>query len=147
MNNYNVLYEIKNLETLIIRQLISKENCSIKNMPTPSQMQIMKYLIDHEGEDVFQKDLESILGLRRATVSGVLQTMEKNHLITRKTDIIDTRTKKIILNNEAKAMFLNREKDLEELAYQIIKGIDEDDLKVLHNVLLKMQKNINNLNN
>ncbi len=93
MKNRRVLYQIKSLEKSLLRHNKDK---SIKDKEiTPTQMEILIYIFKNEDKDIYQKDLENVLNLRRATVSGVLQTMEKNHLITRVTDIEDTRAKKL----------------------------------------------------
>ena len=45
-------------------------------MPSPTQMRIIDYIIQNEDKPIYQKDLESIFNLRRATISEVLITME-----------------------------------------------------------------------
>ena len=90
---------------MIARYFLKQIEIEKLSKPTPTQMQIMDYFLDNNKKEIFQKDLEDILHLRRATVSGVLQTMEKNKLIQRVTDEEDTRIKKIILNKKAKKIF------------------------------------------
>ena len=75
-----------------------EEQANVMQLPTPTQMQIIEYILNHTSEDIYQRDLEDILNLRRATVSGVLHTMEKNNLIRRVTDNEDTRSKKILVS-------------------------------------------------
>ena len=103
MNDNKVLYEIKSLEKMLVRELINNSDIKDKEnlLPTPTQCQIIEYILNNKNKDIYQKDLEKVLNLRRATVSGVLHTMEKNGLIKRVTDESDTRTKKIILNKKA----------------------------------------------
>ena len=106
MQDYKVLYKIKTLEKLIVRNIMNEEEiCSMKT-PTPTQVQIMEYILEHQNEEVYQKDLEDILNLRRATVSGVLQTMEKHGLLDRQIAKNDARVKKIILSKKAEQLFL-----------------------------------------
>lgn len=147
MQNNSILYQIKTLEKLIFRSLINDNNITIKDIPkltppTPTQMQIIEYIIKHSDTDIYQKDLEEVLNLRRATVSGVLQTMEKNNLIERIIDTKDTRTKKIILNQEAKILFEKHKKQLENLEIKIIKDISKEELEIFSKVILKMKNNI-----
>jgi len=117
MKKNNLLYQIKSLEKMIVRNLLGdneiekrEEQANVMQLPTPTQMQIIEYILNHTSEDIYQRDLEDILNLRRATVSGVLHTMEKNNLIRRVTDNEDTRSKKILLNNKAKEIFLQNQK-------------------------------------
>ena len=145
MSEYKVLYQIKGLEKMILRKFIKdKEVEQEKTCLTlaPTQMQIIAYILEHSNDNIYQKDLENILNLRRATVSGVLQTMEKNELIERITDLEDTRTKKIILNNKAKEIFSKNEKKLNEIENIIIQDITKEELEVFSKVIEKMKNNI-----
>lgn len=85
--------------------MLRAKDALINKTMTPTQMQIIEYILEHDGSCVYQKDLENVLKLRRATVSGVLQTMEKNDFIERVIDKNDTRVKKIILNKKTSKIF------------------------------------------
>lgn len=145
MKDAKLLYQIKSLEKMILRSLPSNQVSDLEKdfvCPTPTQMQIMEYIIEHQTEDVYQKDLEDVLKLRRATVSGVLKTMEKNNLIERVTSINDTRTKKIILNRKAKNIFLKREEKINEIEKIVIKDISKEDLCIFSKVIDMMKNNL-----
>ncbi|MCI9063330.1 MAG: MarR family transcriptional regulator [Clostridia bacterium] len=147
MRENKVLYQIRTLEKMIIRNFICEnklgEECLTKlPKPTPTQMQIIEYILEHKNEDIYQKDLEEILNLRRATVSGVLHTMEKNGLIERVTDTSDTRTKKIILNQKTKDIFKRNEKRMEEIEGIITKDISKEDLETFSKVVNLMKENM-----
>lgn len=144
MKNRRVMYQIKSLEKSLLRHNKDK---SIKDKEiTPTQMEILIYIFKNEDKDIYQKDLENVLNLRRATVSGVLQTMEKNNLITRITDTEDTRAKKIILNEETKNIFLRHLKQFEEIEKVIVDGISEEELEIFFEVIQKMKNNVEKLN-
>lgn len=153
MKSHETLYKIRSLEKMIIRLFLDEkefipEHCNLKSkkaFPTPTQMQIIAYILKHKNEDIYQRDLENVLKLRRATVSGVLKTMEKNGFITRITDKEDTRIKKIILNKNAEEIFEKSEKKLDELEKIVTKDISKTDLKVFFDVIDKMKKNIENI--
>lgn len=146
MRENRLLYQIKTLDKLILRNLIDDIDKleQLSSHPTPTQMQIIEYIIDHGDQCVYQKDLEEILNLRRATVSGVLQTMEKNGLIERIIHDEDARVKRIILNDRAKKIFSRNQKRMEELETVIIKGIPSDKLKDFSLVLGMMKENLKN---
>ena len=110
--NKNILYQIKTLEKLVIRSLLEEKE--IHCLPTPTQIQIIEY-IQNQKEDVYQKDLEKNLNLRRATVSGVLKTMEKNHIVKREESLTDGRTKKIVLSPQAKKIFEKKQLQIHTL--------------------------------
>ena len=134
MKKNNLLYQIKSLEKMIVRNLLGdneiekrEEQANVMQLPTPTQMQIIEYILNHTSEDIYQRDLEDILNLRRATVSGVLHTMEKNNLIRRVTDNEDTRSKKILLNNKAKEIFLQNQKKMDKTEQTITQNIPKED--------------------
>ena len=149
----SMLYKIKSIDKLADRNLFLKAGCinsgdRIKNIPTRSQIEIMHYILEHINENVYQRDLEKVLDLRRATISGILGTMEKNGFIERTIDKNDTRIKKITLSPKAKSIYLKGMYYLKSLDEVLIKDISEDDLKTFNKVIEKMHNNLeNNINN
>ena len=108
-------------------------------------MQIIGYILDNYDKDIYQKDLESVLNLRRATVSGVLQTMERNGLVLRVVNDGDARSKKIILNDRAKKIFASNEKKIAELEKIAVRGIPDDELAIFSKVLSSMKNNLKSI--
>lgn len=138
-----VLFKIKELDKKIVRTML-KENSDINIPPlTSTQIQILKYMIEHQNENVYQKDLENVLNLRRATVSGVLQTMEKNNLIKREIYENDVRVKKIILNEKTKNIFQKNKQKIDEIEKNITKNISKKDLNDFIKVIDKLITNLN----
>lgn len=145
MEKDRLLFKVKTLEKMIFRTFIHDHDCELEekgNILTPTQMQIMEYILFKSKGDVYQRDLENVLNLRRATVSGVLQTMEKNGLVERIAVNSDARIKKIILNPKAQRLFQERKKKMERIENIIIQGIPKEELEVFSNVLDKMKNNI-----
>ncbi|MCI6898984.1 MAG: MarR family transcriptional regulator [Bacilli bacterium] len=144
MNDNKVLYEIKSLEKMLVRELINNSDIKDKEnlLPTPTQCQIIEYILNNKNKDIYQKDLEKVLNLRRATVSGVLHTMEKNGLIKRVTDESDTRTKKIILNEKIPERFNEYSKKIKKIENNIIKDISDKDLEIFLKVISQMKESI-----
>ncbi len=146
MEEERIIFQLKNLEKRIFRYFLQDQELTekVKGMPTPTptQLQIIGYLIKHRDEDVYQKELEKLFNLKRATVSGVLQTMEKNGLISRVVDHKDTRTKKILLNEKTRELFFIGKQRLDELEKVLFEGFSKEDLCVLQEALKQMQKNM-----
>lgn len=145
MEKNSVLFQIKDLEKLILRNLRLCDETQDKlsdSPPTPTQMKIVGYILDNIDKEIYQKDLETVLNLRRATVSGVLQAMEKRGFIERTINENDSRSKKIVLNPKAKEMYCKGNKKLRELEEIAIKDISEQDLKNFSRVINKMIENI-----
>ena len=143
----NLLYQIKNLETKIIRLFLTeKENLCTKMTPTPTQFQIMEYMLNQGKDVVYQKELENVLGLRRATISGVLKTMEKNHFIKRMTDEDDTQVKRVVLESNAKKVLLKQKEKMKNIEKLLTKNISIKEQNEFIRILKKMQKNIERSN-
>lgn len=143
MDKKRVIYQIKNLNHLIIRYTC-KKSLENENFPTQTQMQIIHYMCSNKGKKVYQKDIGNALNLRRATLSEVLKTMEKNELISKITDKADTRVKQIILSEKAKQKFEFVKNSFDQTENALIKDIDPKDLETFLNVINKMQENLKN---
>lgn len=138
MDKKHIIYQIKSLNQSIFRYAFSENKT---NIPTPTQMQIMHYIKFHENK-VYQKDLEKALNIRRATISEVLKTMEKNNLISRVQDEVDTRVKVIKLNKKAHQMFDEMKQVLDETESVLKEGITDNDLETFLLVLNQMKINL-----
>lgn len=142
-----ILYQIRDLEKIVFRMLIKENHISEEDFSkfsplTPTQMQIIEYILENANSEIYQKDLEKVLNRRRATVSGVLQTMEKNNLIRRVISSNDTRTKKIIINENTKDMFFKHKNRFDVLEKKITEGISSYELEVFSKVIGMMKSNI-----
>ena len=137
----DIYCQIKELEILICR-LIHSKNPNIIKPPTITQARIMKYIFENNSKDIYQKDLEKALNLRRATVSEVLATMERKGLIIRSENPNDARSKKIELaqldNNKKRQM----KEQMQQLEQALIQDISKEELLTFSVVLRKMQNNI-----
>ncbi len=146
VNKNDVLYQIKAFDLAAFRYFmqVSKLSSKAAKCLSPTQLQILDYLIQNDDKEILQRDLEEVLSLRRATVSGVLKTMEKNHLIDRISIQNDARIKKIVINDNAKKAYMEKRNEFEKLGALITKGISEYSLETFLKVLKCMQNNIEN---
>jgi DNA-binding MarR family transcriptional regulator len=144
MKNRSIGFEIKNLNNLITRKIIKEykinDNCSISHV----QMKVIHYLIKNKNNSIYQSDIEKMLEVRRSTVSGILDTMEKNNLIKRVDSKIDGRKKQIILTNKILEFSHDLEKQVISFDKLLIKDIEKEDLNTFFKVVDQMKKNIEN---
>ena len=89
-------FEIKTVHNLLKRDFDKLPIHDKFNNLTGVQKWVVAYLSEHEGEDVFQRDLEEEFSIRRSTATGILQLMEKNDLIIRQPVSYDARLKKLV---------------------------------------------------
>lgn len=137
-----IFYELKSLEQEIFRTFFNLDELTKKKMPAPTQMRIIGYMLKHQDKDIFQRDLEEVLKLRRATVSEVLQTMEKNGLISREVYEEDSRVKKVVLNQKTKDVFERKKKLFQNIEKSLTKNISKKDLDNFKKVIRQMHDNI-----
>lgn len=149
MDSSSILVQIKSLEQVIMRDFFMRvinEDVKMKRFPSPTQMRIVDYILENKDKPIYQKDLESVFNLRRATISEVLKNMEKNNIIERSISNFDSRTKEIKLSKETKKIFCDNKKKFLELEKIITRNISDDELQIFSNVISKMKENIRNMN-
>lgn len=122
MKNYTIFDEIKYLNILLTRRFIESNFIKETNSLTRVNACIIKYLIDNQDKDIFQKDIETKFGITKSTASKVLKLMETKGLIERQVIKIDARYKKLVASKKAK-----------EIHESIIKNIHNDEQKLLNN--------------
>lgn len=144
MEDKNIFNFIKELEKGIVRKIMSEtSHDEMFSKPSIAQMQIIKYILKHDGKTIYQRDLEEVFNLRRATISGILKTMEKNNVIIRVCDPNDARGKIVILSDDAKKFFKEKETLFKKLETILKKDISKEELEIFYKVILKMRDNIN----
>ena len=144
MEDKNIFNSIKELEKGIVRKIMSEtSHDEMFSKPSIAQMQIIKYILKHDGKTIYQRDLEEVFNLRRATISGILKTMEKNNVIIRVCDHNDARGKIVILSDDAKKFFKEKETLFKKIETVLKKDISKEELETFYKVILKMRDNIN----
>ncbi len=105
---------------------------------------ILGYLSDHEGEDIFQRDLERDLGISRSGVSKIVAGLEKSGLLERAHIVRDDRLKKLVLTERGRKYTEMIRADNQQLEQQLTEGFSERDLDALQGYLTRMLNNITN---
>ena len=95
-----------------------------------------------DKKDIFQRDIEEELDIRRSSVTSVLQLMEKNGYIQRVSVSEDARLKKIILTEKG----LEIQKNVYDFILKIEKSLEDelskDEMKVLVNLIDRLSKKV-----
>lgn len=142
-NEKGIGYEIKTINNLIERKIISESKMNNSNsLVTLMQGKIMKYLFVNKDNEIFQKDIEEELKLRRSTISGILKTMEKNGLITRIDNENDARKKQVILTDKSIEKGKEMKEKMVKFEKELRKNISEDEINIFFIVMDKIKNNI-----
>jgi len=111
---------------------------------TPMQGRVIGYLSCHSETNVYQRDLEHAFQIRRSTISAILQTMERNGLITRESVPQDARLKKLVLTPEAVAIndrFIN---EMERVEAIVTEGVSRLEMEAFFATVAKFEENMRN---
>ena len=65
---------------------------------------VLRYVKEHEGEDVYQRDLEKAFRLRRSTISNMIDLMVKKQYLVRESVEGDKRLKRLRLTEKGEAI-------------------------------------------
>lgn len=107
-----------------------------------TQLGIMHYLLDNQDKEICQKDIEIQMQLKKASITGALDSLEAKHAIKRIVDKNDRRKNIIVIDKEALkykdkiSMYLN---DIEK---KITQDINEKELDTFCMVMEKMISNL-----
>ena len=110
---------------------------------TFSQLRVLGYISRHgEQGEVYQRDLEQDFGVRRSSITSILQNMEKSGLLKRCGATEDARIKKITLTSKGKDLDERLRSYIHGLEADMMKGFSQEEKELLYEFLLRMSKNL-----
>lgn len=135
--------ELKSVVNLMCRKIsqqpsIKGEEDNLSSM----QVWVIEYLYENQQRDIFQRDLEADFNVRRSTVSGILQNLERKGYIHRESVNQDARLKKITLTDEAVNIHKQMMQKVAILEEQMTKNITNEEWIVFYQVLEKIKDNL-----
>lgn len=125
-----------------IKQLVDKK---LDNDLTNIQIGILCYINKAPKKQIYQKDIEQFLKVRRSTTTEILSTMERKKLIKRVEEQTDKRKKIITLTKEGKNKVKKFQEIITEINNNLLNDITKEQQKNLQNSLEQIRKNIKNL--
>lgn len=135
-------FQVRMLSNLIKRQVDQTVFQGREKPATGMQGWVIGYLYGNRNKDVFQRDLQEQFSIRRSTVTGILQLMEKNGLITRTSVKQDARLKKITLTPKAIEMHEQIIKGIQSVENKISAGLTPEERKTFIELCEKIRANI-----
>ncbi len=109
---------------------------------TASQCRIIGYLYCNRGRDVFQKELEDYLSIRRSTVTQMLQLMERNGLLRRVSAEQDARQKRLLLTARGEELQKRGMQCIDGFEQKLCEGISEAELDAFMQTMEKLTANL-----
>ena len=129
---------------MLSRQIRRKVDESISSQDlTAKQAMILLVIYDlSKVKDVYAKDIEDAFDMRRATVTGILQLMEKNGIIVREENNIDGRIKSIRLTQKAINLRLKMKKNIQKVESNLLSDLSKEEIETFLKIMEKMSHNL-----
>lgn len=99
------------------------------------------YLLSKK-QDVFQKDLEAVLDVRRSTISNVLGILEQKGYILRESFPTDARVKKLRLTASGEAIYLEFEAYLIQKEAEDFQIFSRKEMEILVHLLERLDSSL-----
>ena len=110
---------------------------------TIMQKHILKFiLLETMHRDLYQKDIEEEFQIRKSTVTGYVQLMEKNGYLIRECDKDDARKKRLVPTAKAEALRVEILEDIKRNEKRMVEGISEEDVTTCKLVLYHVLQNL-----
>lgn len=110
---------------------------------TGVQSRVIYYILVHSKEGpVFQRDIETVFGFSRSTVTGLLQTMEKSGIILRESVESDARLKRIVPTQKAVCLDAQVAACLRETDRMLTRGLSSGQTQLFKEIAAQMSANL-----
>ena len=135
-------HEIHVLSNMIGRKIDEEKRQRNMADVSPVQIWVVRYLHEHKGEEICQRDLERDFNVTRSTVTGILQIMEKKGYILRVSVPTDARLKKILLTEKGEELYYKVRDHIHETETFLVKGMTEEEVEQLLFLLRKIKNKL-----
>ncbi len=135
-------FQVHTLSHLIKRMVDQAAFQDQENPVTGMQGRIIGYLYANRGRDVFQRDIQARFSIRRSTVTGMLQLMEKNGFITRRSVDSDARLKKLELTSKGVETHEKIGRSIQQVEERLSAGITRAEKETFLRLCEKIRTNV-----
>ncbi len=129
---------------ILSHKLKKRMNANMQSLGlTGVQSRIMHYILVKCAEGpVFQRDVESVFGMSRSTATGILQLMEKNGLILRKSVASDARLKSLVPTDKAAHLDAQIGESLRQTEQRLTQGLSDEQIALFLETAAQMSANL-----
>jgi DNA-binding MarR family transcriptional regulator len=106
------------------------------------QGRMISYIADHEDEGLIQKDLEKVFLRRGASITSMVQGLEKRGYVDRRISPNDERQKLLYVTQKGKDLIEEFECFFEEIEKSITASLTQEETKEFFRLLMKVDKNM-----
>ena len=108
---------------------------------TASQAFFIQFIVHSPAQPVYQKDIESIFGLKHPTVVGIISRLESKGFVECSVDQRDRRYKCVTPTEKAVSVADSINKELEHTETTLMSGFTDEEKQLLDSLLDKMIEN------
>lgn len=134
--------ELRRLNNLTRRYVDNHTNKKVVDSITGTNGWVISYLAEHDGQDVFQRDLEMHFDITRSTASKVINLMVQKGLVRRECVPQDARLKKLVLTQKAREVSAMMAADRDAVEARLTRGFTLEETDLLYSFLLRMKQNM-----
>lgn len=144
MNNKNRLgIEIKAISNRMMRKLDGEAAGIDSDLITAAQKRVIIYLYEQKDNgDIFQRDVEQYLSIRRPTATRMINNMEENGLVRRESVEYDGRLKKLTLTQKSIDMYNEIFNEIDIVERNMTRGLTEWEKQEFLRIARKIRKNL-----
>lgn len=107
---------------------------------TPGQPKVLDYLQEHDGS--IQKDIANGCYIEPASLSNILNGMEKKGLIIRKISDDNRRNMNVFMTEKGREISHIIRQEIVKIEQEALDGLSENELMLLYSSLKKIKKNL-----
>lgn len=141
-NQRHVGRECRTISNLVKRKIDNMFSKKFGDGFTGIHCWIINFIYINRDREIFQKDVEEEFCIRRSTATSILQLMEKNGLIVRKSVNYDARLKKLELTEKAIEFKGMIGEEIHNIESQVVRGLSEDEIETFFMIIDKIKKNL-----
>lgn len=134
---YNVFYQVIRLHYHRTHMMLDKIGVY------PGQPPMLYFLEKEDGQS--QKDLADKLNVKPATITVMLNRMEKSGLVLRKQDDEDQRISRVYITEKGKEVYKQVEETMSRIESECFYNFTEEEKIVLRRLFMQMRDNLKNV--
>ncbi|NLC64924.1 MAG: MarR family transcriptional regulator [Erysipelothrix sp.] len=132
--------EMREVQQLLHRKYELKKEQQSEKL-TQVQVHVLMYIHRHDGQ-VFQKDIEQHLKVRRSTASQILNVLERESYVERMRLESDARMKEIVVTDKTLALIDSMERHMKETESMLRVNISDNDMETFFKVIDQIKENL-----
>ena len=133
---YKLVSQLANSQRRVIDRLAKDKPYS------GTQGKVIHYLYENDNRDVYQKDIEKVFGLRAATATELINSLEEEGWLMRVPSEKDRRIKNIVLTPQSKELKDSVFSDIETLEKRLTLSINDNELTQWIKITNRMIENL-----